>query len=174
MKQNQVVMRPQDVVILLKLISLNDKEWNQVLLADELEMSQSEISQSLVRSKNAGLIDSSRKNIMRLALFEFIVYGLKYVFPQQPGAITRGIPTAHSAPPLNKIIQSDENYVWPSALGTIKGQSILPLYPKVLKAIKKDEILYELLALVDSIRIGKSREKDLAIKELQNRIVNGK
>ena len=96
------------------------------------------------------------------------------VFPQQPGAVVRGIPTAHSAPPLNKIIQSTEHYVWPSAKGTLRGQSIVPLYPSVVEAVQKDKELHELLALVDAIRVGKARERELAINELQNRILYGK
>lgn len=43
----QQVMRPLDVVVLLKIISMGEKSWSQVSLADELFMSQSEISQSV-------------------------------------------------------------------------------------------------------------------------------
>jgi hypothetical protein len=75
---------------------------------------------------------------------------------------------------LNKIIQSTEHYVWPAGKGTLRGQSIVPLYPSVVEAVQKDKELHELLALVDAIRVGKAREKELAINELQNRILHGK
>lgn len=173
MSKIQYIMKPQDIVILLKIIAYDNKDWGQVSLAESLNMSQSEISQSLVRSKFAGLLDGGGKKVMRMALMDFLQYGLAYVFPQKPAAIVRGMPTAHSAPPLNEEIQSEELYVWPSASGKSRGQSILPLYPSVVEAAKKDEKLYQLLALVDALRVGKTREKNLALRELKHRILDG-
>lgn len=173
MKVQQPTMRPQDVVILLKIVTYGNQAWYQKPLSEELNMSQSEISESVARSKFAGLLDNSGKNVRRLALMEFLQYGIKYVFPQQAGALVRGLPTAHSAPPLNSIIQSQENYVWPSGKGKTRGQTINPLYPSVIDAAQKDNNLYELLALVDAIRVGRIREKELAITELKSRIING-
>ena len=172
MSQAKKTLKPQDVLILLKIISLGDKEWLQDTLSEALGMSQSEISQSLNRSKYAGLLDESRKKVNRIAFTEFILHGLLYVFPQQPGAIVRGILTAHSAAPLNQIIAATEKYVWPYARGTERGQSIVPLYPTVPESALKDSVLYELLALVDAIRVGRVREKELAKKELENRILH--
>jgi hypothetical protein len=173
MKVQQQVISPQDIVILLKIITYDDKPWSQLVLAEELFISQSEVSKSLMRSKNATLLDYTGKKVMRTALLEFLQYGIKYVFPQQPGAMVRGVPTAHSAPPLNSVFQSQEQYVWPSGTGNVRGQSVLPLYPSVIQAVKHDDKLYELLALVDAIRVGRAREKELAIQELNKRILNG-
>jgi hypothetical protein len=39
--------------------------------------------------------------------------------------------------------------------------------------VQNDTQLYELLAMVDAIRVGRAREKNLAIGELTKRIVNG-
>lgn len=166
-------MSPLDVVVLLKLISLGDQPWNQKSLADALCMSQSEISKSFARSRYAGLLDPTSKKVRRMAFFEFLHYGIACVFPQQPGAMLRGIATAHSAAPLNATIQSSEYYVWPSGKGNLRGHSIIPLYPSVVDAVTRDSKLYELLALVDTLRVGRAREKELAINELQNRIIDG-
>lgn len=173
MKQIQYIMKPQDVVILLKIIAVDSDRWQQKSIADELKMSQSEVSQSVARSKFAGLLDGSGKKVMRLALLDFLQYGLSYVFPQKPGSLVRGIPTGYSAPPLNTIIQSNELLVWPSAKGKSRGQSIVPLYPSVVDAVTQDEKLYHLLALADALRVGKAREKDLAISELKKRLLHG-
>ncbi len=173
MKQQQPNMAPLDVVVLFKIIAYGQAQWFQKTMSDELLISQSEISKSLARSKFAGLLDASGKNVKRLAFMEFLQFGLTYVFPQQPGAMVRGIPTAHSAAPLNKTIQSTEHYVWPSGKGTLRGQSIVPLYPSVVNAVQKDDKLYELLALADALRVGKTREKELAIMELKQRILHG-
>jgi hypothetical protein len=173
MRQIQYTMKAQDIVILLKIIAYGDESWRQTSLAESLNMSQSEISQSLLRSKFAGLLDGSGKKVMRLALMDFLQYGLTYVFPQKPGAVVRGIPTSHSAPPLKKEILSDEDYVWPSANGKVRGHSIVPLYPSVVEAAQKDSKLYELLALTDALRVGRARERNIAVQELKKRILNG-
>jgi hypothetical protein len=141
-------------------------------LAQELGMSQSEVTQSLNRSKYAGLIDNERKKVNRIAFSEFILHGLSYAFPQQPGALVRGVLTAHAAEPLNQLIHSSEKYVWPYAKGTDRGQAIEPMYNTAVEASLKDNDLYELLTLVDAIRVGKVREKELAKKELEKRILN--
>lgn len=163
-------MRPHDVVILLKIAAKGAQPWLMKELAAELSISASEVSESINRSVQAGLLGSDKKRLMRASLLEFLQFGLPYVFPQRPGAIVRGIATAHSAPPLRSIIQSEEQYVWPGANGTVRGQSIEPLYEGVVKAVEKDQLLYELLALTDAIRVGRVREKLLAIEELKKRL----
>jgi hypothetical protein len=167
-KQN---MKPQDIVVLFKMISLKDKPWSQLTLADELFMSQSEVSQSIARSKYARLLLHDGKKVMRQSFYEFLQFGLPFVFPQQPGPVVRGVPTSHSAPPLKDYIESEENYVWPSAKGTIRGHSIAPLYPSVVDAVKIDSELYEMLAMADALRVGRARERNFSLKELKKRIL---
>ena len=52
----------------------------------------------------------------------------------------------------------------------MRGQAIVPLYPSIIEAIMKDPMRYELLALLDAIRVGKAREQKAAIDELTKRI----
>ena len=163
-------MRPHDIIVLLKIAAKGKKQWYMKDLSSELNISPSEISESINRSVYAGLIASNKRTLMKLALLDFLEHGIRYVYPQNPGAIVRGIPTAHSAPPLNTIIVSNEHFVWPYGKGKIRGQSIIPLYPSVTEAVQKDSKLHELLALVDAIRAGKAREKEIAINELRLRI----
>lgn len=170
MRQAQYSMKPQDIVILLKIIALNNDNWQQIRLAQSLKMSQSEVSQSVARSRYAGLLDDSGKRVMRQALMDFLQYGMAVVFPVKPGAVVRGLPTAHSAAPLNKEISSGEEYVWPYAKGQVRGHGIVPLYNSVPQAAMEDERLYALLALADALRVGRAREKNLAIKEMKSRI----
>lgn len=174
MKAQKNQLKPQDVVILLKIISDNTPSWNQKPLAEALGLSQSEVSEAVSRCKYAGLLEPKGKKVMKIALLEFLQYGLRYVFPQKPGAVVRGIPTSHTALPLKDKIESTEHYVWPYAKGTVRGHSIIPLYPSVPEAALKDDKLYELLALVDALRLGRAREKELAIKEIKTRLGFGK
>lgn len=173
MKFSQSIISPQDIVVLLRILSSEGQTWTQSQLAESLRLSQSEISKSLKRSQFSGLLDSTGKKVRRLALMDFLAYGIKYTFPQRPGPVLKGVPTAHAAPPLNKEIASEEPYVWPSVKGKVRGQSIIPLYPNLVEAALLDDTLYELLALVDAIRVGRSRERELAISMLKKRILHG-
>lgn len=179
-------MRPQDVPVLLKIIAQYNRSWVEINplgivrvlpksgrdilnkdIASQLQISPSEVTESLARSAFAGLYDPATKHVMARALLDFLQYGIKYVFPQQPGALVRGMPTQ----PLCDLIQSNEPYVWPDADGAVRGQAIEPLYPTAVQAATNDPLLYEMLALIDAIRVGKSREVNLAVNELSKRIL---
>jgi len=164
------ILRPQDLVVLLKLLLEKEGAWNQISLAKSLFISQSEISASLKRSAYARLLQNKGKEVARQPFMDLLQYGVPYMFPQQPGVVVRGIPTAHSAEPLVQLISSSENYVWPYAKGHMRGHSILPLYPSVIQAVELDPQLYEYLALIDAIRVGRAREKNLALELLRTKI----
>ena len=163
-------MRPHDIVVLLKIASKGKTSWLMKDLSYELGISASEISESVNRSIIAGFITKDKTKLLKLSILDFLEYGLRYVYPQQPGAIVRGIATAHSASPLNKEIEGIEPYVWPYAEGNIRGQSIEPLYPNLPKACIDDKVFYEYMALCDALRVGRAREKSLALKELKKRL----
>jgi hypothetical protein len=165
-------MRPQDIAILLKIIALDKTPWQHKDLAHLLYISPSEVSESLNRNYLAGLIDYNKQKVNRYSLLEFLQHGFHYVFPQQPGGMANGIPTAHAHPYMKKYFDSELLYVWPDIHGKDRGLAIEPLYPKQTEAIKKDDELYKLLALVDVIRVGKRREINIAIKELSKIILN--
>jgi DNA-binding Lrp family transcriptional regulator len=160
-------MRPQDIVVLLKKIAANGRNLTNGQIAEELSISVSEVSEALERCRVARLIDASKKHVNLLALKEFLVHGLRYVYPVQPQGKVRGIATAVSAPPLNEKIQSDkEVYVWPDPKGNMRGASIEPLYRTVPAAVVIDKTLHELLSIVDTFRIGRIREIEIAKVEL--------
>ncbi len=160
-------MRPQDVVILLKKVSSVGRNITNAQIAKELGISASEVSEALERCRIARMIDNLKQRVNILALKEFLIHGLKYVFPVQPQAKVRGIATAISAPPMNdKILSGNEVYVWPDSKGNIRGECITPLYRTVPEAVKIDPVLYRLLAIADVFRIGRTREVELAKIEL--------
>jgi hypothetical protein len=166
-------MRPQDIVVLLKIIALKHDDWFNSDLAYKLKISPSEISEVLNRCKIAGLIDSKKRKVNINSFMEFLAYGLKYVFPTEPGAMVKGIPTAHSAPPINGHISSNTDvYVWPYAKGTHRGQAIEPLFKSIPLIAQEDIAFYELLTIIDTIRVGKVREIKIAREELEKRLSN--
>lgn len=161
-------MRPHDIVVLLKIVTHKDRKWGQIDLAKSLYISQSEIAEALNRSRIAGLIDDSRRKVFKVSLAEFLIHGLKYVFPVRPGPVQRGIATAHSAEPLSNLISSEEDiFVWPYSQGNLRGQAIEPLYKNAPKAALEDAELYHLLALVDALRVGRAREYRIASEQIK-------
>jgi hypothetical protein len=167
-----MVLKPQDIVILLKLVTLGNRSWSYSTLAHELAMSASEVHGGIKRAAAARLFDPQRNVPMLRALQEFLVHGVKYAYPPDRGHATRGVPTSYAAPPLNSlIVQPDEPPpVWPDPEGEVRGYEYSPLYRTVPKAAASDNALYELLALVDAIRDGRARERELAVKLLTERL----
>ncbi len=108
----------------------------------------------------------------KAALEEFLIHGLKYAFPPERGELTRGMPTAHAAEPLKSRISAgdDPPPVWPFAEGKSRGYSFAPLYKTVPQAALRDRYLYEVLALIDAIRDGRARERQIAEQELRLRL----
>jgi hypothetical protein len=95
-------MRPQDVAILLKIVSIGSENCQLPGLSNVLKISISEIFESLNRSRLAGLIDHNKKKINRHNLLEFLEPAVRYDFPKQTGAMVRGGPMAHSHPDMKK------------------------------------------------------------------------
>lgn len=169
-----MILKPQDVLVLLKLVSLDRRGWAYNQLAIDLSMSPSEVHAALKRAvasrlavQQAGTITAHARN-----LEEFIVYGLRYVFIAERGELTRGVATGTAAPPLSGLfIQDDEPpLVWPDPDGEVRGMALSPLYKSAPKAARADAGLYELLVLVDAIRAGRARERGIAEKELAKRM----
>ena len=167
-------LKPQDMLVLLKLLTLNQQDWSYAQLAQGLRMSQSEVHAAVKRVLQAGLavqLDNRIRPHIR-NLQEFMLHGLRYVFVPEQGSLTRGMPTSYAAEPLTTLILSDGEPVpvWPDAEGTVRGVSFSPLYKSAPEAAKMDKALYEWLALVDALRGGRSREKVLAADEVTRRL----
>jgi DNA-binding Lrp family transcriptional regulator len=167
-----MIAKSLDVVVLLKLL-LERRKRPYAQVAKELSISVSEVHASVRRGILAGLIDPMTRIPIRKPLEDYLLYGVRYAFPASPGPIVRGIPTAYAAPPLAEKISSDElPPVWPDPNGIVRGYAVEPLYSSVPVAAKFDHLLYELFALVDALRIGRARERNLAGEALKERINN--
>jgi hypothetical protein len=163
-------LKPQDLIVALKLVTLGGEKPSYNRLAHELSISPSEAHAAVQRSIQGGLLDAKRRPNRRV-LLNFILHGVRAAFFPERGSVTRGMPTAHAAPPLSEeIIGDDLPPVWPDPEGTVRGETLEPLYRTVPTAARNDPQLYELLALVDAIRIGRARERKLAEKHLKERL----
>jgi len=172
----QITLKPQDLLVALKLVARKGRKYSYAELSDELGLSASEVHACVKRAEVARLISATRGEETipnSAALQEFLLHGAKYAFPATFGPVTRGIVTGYAAPPLsNHIAQSNElPPVWPDSEGPNRGVALNPLYPTVAFAVRKDPVLYELMALFDALRAGAVRERELAATLLRERLV---
>ena len=159
-----------DIVVLLKLI-LDGAGKTYAQLSRELGMSASEIHAAVGRCAAAGLIDPESRKPLRGSVKEYLLHGVRYAFPGRRGPLARGMPTAYAAPPLaSQVALDDLPPVWPDPQGTTKGYALEPLYRSVPGAARANPKLHELLALVDTLRVGRARERKLAEEELKKRL----
>ncbi len=173
-------MKPQDIVVLVKLLSFQKKKkkWTQASLAVELCLSISQINYALKRLLHSKLLsvvfnkDGEKNHIPNIqACEEFLIHGFKFVFPPEFGSPSPGIPTAYAAPPLNKIIVSNNELppVWPATSeGAVRGIELKPIYHCVTKSLAAypDQYFYELLALLDALRSGRARERNIGAEKI--------
>lgn len=169
-----MILKPQDVVILMKLVAIGEQEWSYNRLAAALWMSPSEVHAGMKRVITARLASDHQDRILPNVrnLVEFLVHGVPYVFVPELGQITRGMPTGYAGPILSPFFETsgDPPPVWPDPDGEIRGQAFSPLYKSVPKAAREDRQLYELLTLVDALRSGRARERQIAHQEMVKRL----
>jgi len=185
------MLKPQDIVILLKIISTMalakgapEATLSQNRLAALLCMSPSEVNagiKRLVFSKLlAPVIRSDSKHNkqvflpIKAACEECLIFGIKYFFPAKLGAYTRGMATSYAAPLFEKllVLGDDPIPVWPYGEGDRRGLALEPLYRSVPQSLSEnpDPLFYEMLVLIDAIRTGRARERSIAMKLLKERI----
>jgi DNA-binding Lrp family transcriptional regulator len=167
-------LKPQDIVVALKLFGYPSGRPPISVVASDLGLSPSEVHAAIQRLRSSKLLHGAalkdKPNISGLE--EFLVHGLKYAFPARHSGVTRGIPTSYAAEPLkSEIAESNElPPVWPWSDGETRGVGLEPLYKSVPQAALRDPALYQLLALVDAIRDGRARERNLAERDLVHRL----
>ena len=176
MNLDMTALKPHDFAVLLKLVSLvtsvdaiisGSSAWTIESLSKSLLLSGSETHAALKRAAQAGLYDAGHKLIRVTSLREFAIHGVKYAYFAVPGLETRGIPTSIAAPPFDKHFPTpDLPPVWPHPSGLTRGFSFAPLYPGAAQAAVADSDFYELLVIIDALREGGPRVRNIAIEEL--------
>lgn len=139
-------------------------------LAAAIGVSPSQAHGAVRRLAKARLIDSATREVDVPSLLALLAHGIRFVFPVHPGPVSVGVPTAHSAEPLRQRVRSDDDYVWPHAGGEVRGHAIEPLHGSVPRVALRDPAFHELLALTDALRVGRARERAVAIEELRRRL----
>jgi len=174
---SQDFLHAQDLVVALKLVGLRDVPWAYGSLAAAIAMSPSQVHTSVRRLERCDLFNASRKETSNRNLLELLAHGVRFVFPGVVGPLGRGVATASSASPLDRLLPSGgERFVWASKVGENVGHTVDPLVARVPEMVVADPGLHELLALVDAVRIGKARigkarERAVAVTQLELRLL---
>lgn len=171
-------IKPQDVVVLCKILAKrNDQQWSQNSIAFELFLSPSQVNSAFKNLVEAGLLTNyrikSKPEPILQACEEFFIHALKYLFPAKVGEMSRGIPTSYAIH-LKEINAGNEPIpVWAYAEGKKRGAAIKPLYHTVPKSVDQhpDALFYEFLGLLDAIRSGRAREKNLASHKISKLLI---
>ena len=171
----QWVLKPQDLAVVLKLVTLRGvTRLSYAALSKQLLLSQFEAHAAVQRLIVARLVVEMGGELrpVMAAVRNFVIYGAAYCYPVLRGEVTIGFPTAYAVPPLKYLVLYAEEMppVWPHPDGTTRGTGVMPLYEKLPMAAIADPALYELLALFDALRMGQARERELAVKLLKERL----
>jgi hypothetical protein len=162
----QPTLRPQDVVVCLKLAISPYRRFTLSELAKEVVLSVGEIHLSLRRLRTSALVAATdgAHTALKSNTLEFVLHGVRYAFPAKIGPMSQGVPTGLAATSSRSaIVESDEALlVWPDIHGEHRGQAITPLYPGVSAAARLDPALHAALGAVDAIRAGRAREREIA------------
>jgi len=166
------MIKAQDIVVALKLIKAAP-EQSFAELGKSVGLSASEAHGCVRRLIESRLVEPDSRRVIRRSLLRFLLHGVPFAFPAGLREITRGLPTAWGAPVLRDHFSTEEAPpVWPDPEGVVRGQSVKPLYPSVVKAAQLDPELYDMLALVDALRLGRARDRKLAEQELEKRLAD--
>ncbi len=160
MALKQPSLRPSDIAVAFWIARAPASPY--LPMAQGLYLGVAEVHRGVRRLEAAGLVEAGERHVNRQALLEFLVHGVRYVFPPMLGADAQGIPTAAAASPLAGKLPEAPAVVWVADGGAARGRSLVPLYGMAPRAALADEYLYRVLALVDVLRLGQLRERRLA------------
>ena len=172
------MLKSQDVMIILKIVSMGPREWKYSEVALELHMSPSEVHAGVKRLKNCALLTELSLGVGGIeqklhipdidCLKEFIQSGIRYVFPAIYSQPAKGLPTSYGVEHLFEGFNFTGGFipVWELDVGEYTGAALKPLYSSAPKAAMDDFRLYELLALADAMRTDDDKLRDFAWEKM--------
>jgi len=165
-------LRPQDVLVVCKLFSFKvaDEDWTYSGLGESVGISAGEAHNAVDRCRCASIVGAGG-NIVRKNLRDLLTVAAPRIFYAVRGGLSRGMPTGIWAPPLLEKFERSGSLptTWPCETGPCeRGESVDPIYPSAPIAAR-DPLVYELLALVDVIRVGGAADRNRAIAMIDGR-----
>ena len=146
-------------------------------LAESLRLSTSTAHEAVERLRLAEVVAASGFHVASKGLRDLLVVAVPRVFYAVRGGLARGMPTSTAAPALAgkfAVVAAARPVVWcedaEDVPGFLLGEVIDPLYPTAPAAARDDDLLYELLALADVMRVGSSKERTVAAALVDDRL----
>jgi len=158
------MVKKSDIFVLGGLLA-HDEAWSYRSLAGRLCVPHPVVQRALARAKAVDLYSADSREVHRPHFEEFALHALRFVAPGQLGALVPGVPAAWAAEPMAGAIRSSGDEpppVWPYAHGRVRGQAIEPLHSAAPEAAEDWPELGEVLALLDSLRAGDARVREVA------------
>jgi hypothetical protein len=172
MPERSSALKPQDVFVACQLAIWEGEKWTYAQLAERLHLSPSAVFEALGRCRQAKLVASTNQGAQVVAqrLFEYLVHGVPTSFYPRKLEVVRGIATATFSPLFRSRFTKDGDLpvVWPYSKGKDTGEGLVPLYPTIPIACSQNQPLYNIMATVDILRVGKARERDAAVTYLES------
>lgn len=170
------ILRPLDLVVALKFHGMPAKERTYQRVASELGISTSQTHTATQRAAAARLLRGAtgkEERALRVRpVLPFLVEGVRFTFFPTFGPEARGVPTAAHALGETELL-GGKMVVWPHAEGREWGRALEPLDKCVPAAAADDETLYRSLALIDALRVGGTREREVAARLLASHLLAG-
>jgi hypothetical protein len=176
-------LRPQDVLVACKIFSLglHRGDCTYAGLGEDLGISSSTAHESVERCRSSQLLPPSGWKVSIRYLRDLLLVAVPRVFYVRRGSICEGLPTGVFASPLVGKFKCPEGalpFVWVElmtleggdATSQSRGEGIAPLYPTVPLAAREDSVVYELLALVDVMRLGNAADREIASSLVDRRL----
>lgn len=158
------MVKDSDIYVLSGLLA-HDEIWSYRSLAERLHVPHPVVQRALGRAKGVDLYSVDRREVHLPHFEEFALHALRFVAPARLGALAPGVPAAWAAEPMASATRSSGDEpppAWPYAHGQVRGQAIEPLHSSAPEAVENWPRLGEVLALLDSLRAGDARVREVA------------
>jgi DNA-binding transcriptional MocR family regulator len=165
------MLSPTDIYVLAGVLAGDGERITLRDLAQELHVDHTLVHRALRRAEQAGLYRGSSRQVNRANFEELITHAARFIAPAALGELTRGVPAAWAAEPISKRIHqagTEPPPVWPDADGQVRGQALKPLHAAAVPASRDSPALGELLSVIDSLRAGDARVRQVAAQELHD------
>jgi hypothetical protein len=167
-----IMLKPQDTLLALKYWSLQRSGQHLAVrdLAASLGMSASEASKGAKRLLAARLLVAREGAYYAEvnALSEWLSFGVRYAYAVEEKGYGRGIGTGWSCELVKTdMVPPSPGVIWAVPGGMQEGIIVEPIYKGVPLAASYDPLLYQALALIDAIRLGRPRELAIARASLK-------
>jgi hypothetical protein len=164
----QPTLRPSDLVIACQLAMTPEAKFTDI--AESTGISAGECHNAVRRLRLAHILLATERRPVVDVLHHFLVHGAPFAFPAVLGSSTLGVLTAHSAQTFHPSLETTDRIVWPCADGKVRGQSLIPLFPAAPALAATNPLLYDLLTIIDALRVGTTRVRKVAAELLAERL----